>query len=88
MPGVVKIDVEAAELQVLSGGASVLQAGPTIICEVAACNATTVGDLLGAHGYTLYDGDQPAAQRVPEPVAPGETLAISGRGSRRVSQSP
>ena len=65
MPAVVKIDVEAAELKVLAGGASVLRAGPTIICEVAARDAATAGDLLAAHGYTLYDGDQPAAKRAP-----------------------
>jgi FkbM family methyltransferase len=88
LPAVVKIDVEAAELKVLAGGTSVLRASPTIICEVAACNAAAAGDLLAAHGYTLYDGDQPAAKRAPEPIAPGETLAISGRRPRRISQSP
>jgi FkbM family methyltransferase len=76
MPGVVKIDVEAAEVKVLSGGASVLRSRPTIICEVAECNAVTAGDLLTTHGYTLYDAHQPSAQRTPTAVAPPDTLAV------------
>lgn len=76
MPTVVKIDVEAAELDVLTGGATVLRARPTIICEVAGCNAVPAGELLLAHGYTLYDGSQAAAVRIPVGVAPPDTLAI------------
>jgi FkbM family methyltransferase len=76
-PDVIKIDVEAAELGVLTGGAGVLRGLPSIICEVAGCNAATAGDLLIAHGYLLYDGQQPAAERTPVAVAPPETLAIS-----------
>lgn len=78
MPSVIKIDVEAAELKVLCGGARVLRSQPTIICEVAECNAQTVGDLLTAYGYTLYDGHQPSAQRTPSALAPPDTLAICG----------
>jgi len=81
MPGVVKIDVEAAELKVLAGGAAVLGTLPTIICEVAADNAAAAGDLLTARGYTLYDGQQQTARRIPVAVAPAETLAISDRRS-------
>jgi FkbM family methyltransferase len=77
MPAVVKIDVEAAELEVLTGGATVLRARPTIICEVAGCNAVPAGELLVAHGYTLYDGSRTAAQRIPVDVAPPDTLAVS-----------
>jgi FkbM family methyltransferase len=78
MPGVVKIDVEAAELKVLRGGASVLRSRPTIICEVAGHNAATAGDLLTTYGYTLYDAHQSSAQRTPRAVAPPDTLAICG----------
>jgi FkbM family methyltransferase len=77
-PSVVKIDVEAAELNVLRGGARVLRSHPTIICEVAECNAVTVGELLTAYGYTLYDGHQPPARRTPAKLAPPDTLAICG----------
>ena len=79
MPAVVKIDVEAAELKVLTGGASVLRTLPTIICEVAARNAASAGDLLAVHGYTLYDAELPAAERTPEAAALPNTLAISDR---------
>jgi hypothetical protein len=54
---------------------------PTIVCEVAGRNAAAVHDLLTAHGYTLYDGDRPSAERVPAAQAPPTTLAVSG--SRR-----
>lgn len=76
-PDVIKIDVEAAELKVLAGGAGVLSARPSVICEVAGCNSAAAGDLLGAHGYTLYDAQQGAAERTPVPAAPAETLAVS-----------
>jgi FkbM family methyltransferase len=76
MPRVVKIDVEAAELKVLAGAASVLRSGPTIICEVAERNAATAGDILTSYGYTLYSAHEPSAQRTPATVAPPDTLAI------------
>jgi FkbM family methyltransferase len=76
MPTVLKIDVEAAELKVLCGGARVLRCRPAIICEVAACNAEKAGDLLTSRGYTLYDGHQPSSQRTPKTLAPPDTLAI------------
>jgi FkbM family methyltransferase len=78
MPGVVKIDVEAAELKVLSGGANVLRTRPAIICEVAGRNAATAADLLSPYGYTLYDAHQTSSERTPKAVAPPDTLAICG----------
>ena len=81
-PGVIKIDVEQAELAVLRGAPAMLRAArPTIVCEVAGHHAAAVHDLLIAHGYTLYDGDQPSAERVPAAQAPPTTLAVTG--SRR-----
>jgi FkbM family methyltransferase len=75
-PDVIKIDVEQAEAAVLAGGSRVLGLASTIICEVAARNATAVRDLLDAHGYVLYDGDRPAGERVPVADAPPNTLAV------------
>jgi FkbM family methyltransferase len=75
-PDVIKIDVEEAEMQVLAGAAHVLQSHPTIICEVAGAHAEPLGELLSSHGYTIYDGDQPASQRMPLTAAPPNTLAI------------
>jgi FkbM family methyltransferase len=80
MPDVIKIDVEMAEMKVLVGGTNVLRTHPTIICEVAECNAASVGCLLTSHGYVLCDGDQPVASRIPTTVAPPNTLAISDSG--------
>src|ERR1019366_7264172 len=93
-PDVIKIDVEQAELAVLCGASSMLRAAlPTIVCEVAGRNAAAVRDLLIAHGYTLYDGDQPSAERVPTAQAPPTTLAVSGSrrwtlGKRRKRRRP
>jgi FkbM family methyltransferase len=76
-PNVIKIDVEEAEVTVLAGASSTLRASlPTIICEVAGCNATAVREILTAHGYTLYDGDQPPTERIPASSAPPNTLAV------------
>lgn len=75
VPDVVKIDVEAAELLVLSGGARLLAARPTIICEVAAANAAAVHKILSDYGYVLYDGDERRDRRVPVSTAPELTLA-------------
>jgi FkbM family methyltransferase len=82
-PDVIKIDVEGAELPVLTGGHRVLSRQPTVLCEVAQQNAEAVAEVLIRHGYTLYDGAQCPAERVPASVAPFNTLATvrkSGRG--------
>jgi hypothetical protein len=81
LPDVIKIDVEGAEVQVLTGGMDVLRKIPTIICEVASRNEKAVADILGVHGYTLQDGELPPSQRVPVAVAPPNTLAVIGIGS-------
>ncbi|MGH3274076.1 MAG: FkbM family methyltransferase [Streptosporangiaceae bacterium] len=75
-PDVIKIDVEEAELVVLRGAETVLSMLPTLICEVAARNSVAVQEVLAGHGYTLYDGEQPATNRVPAKLAPANTLAI------------
>ncbi|MGZ5617126.1 MAG: FkbM family methyltransferase [Usitatibacter sp.] len=58
-PDVLKIDVEGAELRVLSGAKAVLaEARPILICEVASEHAREVSDLLSLHRYALYDMEQ------------------------------
>lgn len=84
LPDVIKIDVETAETKVLAGAADILGEGPTLICEVAACNATAVAEMLTSHGYTLYDGDLPAAQRRSVTYAPPTTLAVKDTPSSLV----
>jgi FkbM family methyltransferase len=75
-PDVIKIDVEGAEIQVLTGAEVVLRTVPTLICEVARSNSTAVADLLAPWGYTLSDGDVPADQRTSTNTAPPTTLAV------------
>lgn len=75
-PDVIKIDVEAAEVGVLTGGQNVLGKLPTVVCEVARETAAAVGELLADHGYTLFDGDCPAELRAPISYAPPNTLAV------------
>jgi FkbM family methyltransferase len=75
-PDVIKVDVEEAEMSVLTGGSRVLDRSPAIICEVAASNATRVWELLNARGYAVYDGGRPRRERVPVAAAPPNTLAI------------
>jgi FkbM family methyltransferase len=77
IPDVLKIDVEGAELAVLTGGSLVLAQSPTVICEVSAPNATAVSDILTGYGYTLYDGDRDPDERVAAPSAPFNTLGIA-----------
>jgi len=77
-PDVLKVDVEGAELAVLSGAAGVLARSPTVICEVYEKNAAAVSGILAGHGYTLYDGER-RGDRVPVQAAPFNTLAIAGR---------
>jgi FkbM family methyltransferase len=84
-PDVIKIDVEGAEAHVLAGGPAVLRAHPRIICEVAKENAAAVSNLLARSGYTLYDGEQPASQRLPTSEAPPNTLAIRGPWTGQVA---
>jgi hypothetical protein len=78
-PNVLKIDVEGAELAVLSGGTAVLACSPTVICEVYEQNADAVTGILAGHGYTLYDGER-SGEREPVAAAPFNTLAIVTRG--------
>jgi FkbM family methyltransferase len=86
-PDVIKIDVEDAELAVLSGGARALSQFPTIICEVTGRNAAAVGDLLIAHGYQIYDGDRLPGERTHLAAAPFNTLAISPGSPADVSRT-
>ena len=92
-PDVLKIDVEAAELAVLIGGAQMLEHVSTIICEVAAANANAVSNFLTSRGYVLYDVERPSGERVPVAMAPPNTLALATPTSRvgadgKVSESP
>ncbi len=54
-PDFVKIDVETAELLVLTGGERLLtETRPAIFCEVSSENAKAVGNLFRQHNYQLF----------------------------------
>ena len=59
VPDIIKIDVEGAELEVLSNQARMLtEVRPVILCEVAANNADEITKLLTSAAYRLFDGDK------------------------------
>jgi FkbM family methyltransferase len=76
LPDIIKIDVEGAEMSVLTEGAEVLKNCPAIICEVADRNASAVADLLASYGYTIYDGNQQPHVPAPLTLAPPTTVNI------------
>jgi FkbM family methyltransferase len=75
LPHLIKIDVEAAETEVLAGGTIVLRSLPTIICEVAGLNSVKVAEILSNYGYNLFDASQRESKRSPLTIAPPNTLA-------------
>ncbi len=76
-PNFLKIDVEGAELMVLQGAREVLKSyRPIIHCEVSLHHRQEVADLLLAHGYELFDAQQPHEAQTPLPTASYNTLAI------------
>ncbi|MEX1027725.1 MAG: FkbM family methyltransferase [Candidatus Paceibacterota bacterium] len=59
-PGLMKIDVEGAEVDVLEGGTKLLETGrPRIIIEVAPENCAKVRDIFVEHSYIVADVRQP-----------------------------
>ena len=76
-PSVVKVDVEGAELEVLSGGAQLLQRfRPELVLEVSRASSERVATLLGNFGYEFFDGEaaKPFERSVGSP--PWSCLAI------------
>jgi FkbM family methyltransferase len=78
-PAVLKIDAEAAEVEVLLGSARLLRtARPVIWCEVSPENAQPVGSLLREYGYEIYAAALPPSERKALRCASWNTLAIPG----------
>lgn len=76
-PDIVKIDVEGAEVDVLTGAHHILrEVAPIVICEVTATNSAAVTRLLRGSGYQLLDATEPAADRRPLMEAAWSTLAV------------
>jgi FkbM family methyltransferase len=82
-PGVLKIDVEGAELLVLSGGKKLLsEARPTIFCEVSREHAEAVTRLLTQElHYQLFDAGEGLARIRPVGTATWNTLAVHRHNS-------
>src|SRR6516165_2298515 len=58
-PDIIKIDVEGAELEVISNQVRMLtEVRPVILCEVASNNADEITKLLTSAAYRLFDGDK------------------------------
>jgi FkbM family methyltransferase len=78
LPDVIKIDVEGAELEVLTGARDMLAVRrPVILCEVSSRSSPDVTALLKELGYRIFNADAPAASRTELPAAPWSTLAIA-----------
>ena len=78
-PKVLKIDVEGAEDRVLKGASQLLSTyHPRILTEVHQKNATTIGEILRSHGYTMFDATVAPWRRVPLETPAFMTLAYAG----------
>ena len=95
LPDVIKIDVEGAELEVLSGAIGMLEKKhPVILCEVSSERSPQITALLKDKGYRIYDGEVRSAQRQELQAAPWATVAIPAQqcapadGPAAASQRP
>jgi FkbM family methyltransferase len=76
-PTVLKIDVEGAEVGVLTGASKLLATSrPIIWCEVHAENSLTVAKLFDESDYQIYAAALPAEERTPLRRASWDTLAV------------
>lgn len=75
-PNLIKIDVEGAELEVLTGGEHVLSdSRPTLLVEVDEESPDAVTEFLVSRDYDLFDAEVPLAARNPLSRACWDTLA-------------
>ena len=82
-PSVVKIDVEGAEANVLSGASRLIEEiRPTLIIEVSGEKQRTVGQILADAEYRLFDGGQQDWPKVRVP--PCDTIAIPVEACDRI----
>ena len=76
-PSVVKIDVEGAELEVLKGAHRLIETvRPVVLCEVIPPSEAGVTAFFKAHNYQIFNGEDPARERLPLLASPWSTLAV------------
>jgi FkbM family methyltransferase len=76
-PDVVKIDVEGAEKEVLTGGERLMRScSPVVLCEVGAINARFAYGYFRDLGYHLFDGSSPNPFALESKTAPDFTVAV------------
>ncbi len=69
VPGLIKIDVEGAELVALQSGMALLQNhAPVLIVETAPENGTEMAELLTAADYLMFDSEGDLSQAIPRPA--------------------
>lgn len=57
-PNIIKIDVEGAELEVLSGALEIIKTiRPVVICEVGSERTLEVSAFFRSNGYKIFDGE-------------------------------
>ena len=77
IPNIIKIDVEGAELEVLSNQVRMLnEVRPVIVCEVGSTPLTKLRDLLTSASYCLFDGEKPLRKAQIVNRATWSTIAI------------
>jgi len=77
MPDIIKIDVEGAELEVLSNQVRMLnEVRPLIVCEVGSNTTDEITKLLTSASYRLFDGEKPLMNAQIVNRATWSTIAI------------
>src|SRR6516164_1187551 len=77
VPDIVKIDVEGAELEVLSNQVRMLtEVRPVILCEVTSNNVDEMTKLLASASYCLFNGEKPLKKAQMVNRATYNTIAI------------
>jgi FkbM family methyltransferase len=85
IPDIVKIDVEGAELEVLSNQIRMLSdVRPVIVCEVGSNTADEVTRLLTSVSYCLFDGEKPLGKAQILNRATRSTIAIPEEKKHRL----
>jgi FkbM family methyltransferase len=76
-PQLLKIDVEGAEHKVLQAAQKLLATHrPNVLCEVHAPNRQMVADILGTHGYQMFDLEVVRSDRASLQLPAFNTLAL------------